>query len=108
MRTRRCKINLIVNLELFTCPIVGHRVSQAQPAIPRIAYAGLKFDGKLIIVKVECHLSAKVSAGFNATPPHHRVDVEPKRALDCRPPAASSAAVSAHFDFSPDFAKSTG
>jgi len=77
MWTRCRKINLVVNLELLTRPVVGHRVTQAEPAIPRIAYAGLKSDGKLIVVKVERHLPAKVSAGFNASPPHHRVNVEP-------------------------------
>src|SRR6266487_5725435 len=48
-----CEINLIVNLELLARPVVGCRISQAQPAVPRIAHARLEFQVYLVIIKIE-------------------------------------------------------
>src|SRR5262245_11721709 len=61
-------------------------VLQSQPAILRIAHAGLEFHVYLVIVKIEPHFATQVGAGANSPPPHHVVDIEPQCAFDCRPP----------------------
>jgi hypothetical protein len=98
--------NLVVNFARFARPIVMNDVLQSQPAIPRIAHAGLEFHVYLVIVKIEPHFATQVGAGANSPPPHHVVDIEPQCAFDCRPPAISSAAVPAHDLRCSDFPKS--
>src|SRR5262249_34675850 len=85
-----CEIDFVVNLELLARTVIGHRISQAQPAVPRIAHARLEFQVYLVIIKIEPHFAGKVEASANSTPPHHVVDIKPYCLFDCGPPAASS------------------
>src|SRR6516165_5784969 len=102
-----CEIDFVVNLEFPARPVVGHRISQAQPAIRRVTRKRLVFHIYIVAVELmQPHFAGKVGAGANSTPPHHVVDIEPQRALDRRAAATPSAAKSAHLGRS-NFPKST-
>src|SRR5262245_45317823 len=58
--------NLVVNFARFARPIVMNDVLQSQPAIPRIAHAGLEFHVYLVVVKIEPHFATQVGAGANS------------------------------------------
>ena len=92
-----CEIDFVVNLEFPARPVVGHRISQAQPAIRRVTRKRLVFHIYIVAVELmQPHFADAVGAGLYRAPTHHRIYIEPQRALDCWSAAASSAAKSAH------------
>jgi hypothetical protein len=48
-----------------SCPVIRHRIFQAQPALPRLAHAGFEFHVQLVVIETEPHLAREVSAGLN-------------------------------------------
>jgi hypothetical protein len=97
----------VVDLVLFAGPVIANGVSQPKPAVSRIAGGRLKFDRKLVIVEPKRHLAADIRARLDRPRSHHRIDVEPQRALNRRPSALSSATITAHCS-GPDFPKLIG
>src|SRR5262245_51375423 len=92
-----CEIDFVINRELLARPVVGHRISQAQPAVLRITRKRLELHIQILAIELmQPHSAEAVGAGPYGAPRHHRIDIEPWGALDRWSPAISSAAVPAH------------
>src|SRR5262249_52295027 len=72
-------IDFVVNLELLARPpVVGHRISQAQPTVPRVTHERLELHIYIVAVKLmQPHSADAVGAGPYRAPTHHRIDIEP-------------------------------
>jgi hypothetical protein len=88
--------NLIVNFERFVRPVVDHVVLQTNPTVPRSLDMNLAFHVEVVIVAGKVHHAAVATTEPDHSVPAQYINVDPKCALDCWSPAASSAAESAH------------
>src|SRR5262245_26889846 len=95
---RGCEKDLVVNRERFAGPIVGLFVLQTPqvPAVPRAAEVGFAFHVEVAIGAGKPDAAATADAEPYQAVTAQRVNVDPQGALNRWPPAASSAAKSAH------------
>src|SRR5262245_919914 len=47
-----CETDFVVNLELLARPVVGHRISQAQPTVPRVTHERLELHIYIVAVQL--------------------------------------------------------
>src|SRR5262249_649505 len=96
-----CEIDFVVNLKRFVRPIVGRAGFQTDPAIPRAIDMSFDFHVEVVIGPGESDYAATADYAPTAATPNRavrvrRVTVAPNSPFPRWPPAASSAAKSAH------------